>query len=57
MERIIKLIEDELDRKDEMIALRNWEIEELREKLKKAEEELETYRGKTAFEGALKANG
>lgn len=47
MERIVKLIEDELDRLEEMVALRNWEIEELKEKLKKAEEALAHYRVKT----------
>ena len=47
MERIVKLIEDELVRLEEMVALHKWEIEELKEKLKKAEEALAHYRVKT----------
>ena len=43
MERIVKLIEDELDRLEEMIALQKWEIEELKEKLNRAEEALMPY--------------
>jgi ribosomal protein L29 len=57
MERIVKLIEDELDRMEEMIALRNWEIEELKEKLKKAEEELAHYRVRRPFSEAVKTDG
>lgn len=57
MERIVKLIEDELDRMEEKIALQKWEIGELKEKLKKAEEELAYYRERRPFSEAVKTDG
>lgn len=57
MDRIINLIEAELKRQEDIIALQKWEIEDLKEKLKKAEEELSLYRNRQPFLDAVKTDG
>ena len=54
MDRIINIIEAELKRKDEMIELQKWKIEDLTEQLKNAEEALQEYRRRSPFAEVIK---
>lgn len=49
MEIIINLIEAELKRQEDEIALQKWKIEDLTQKLKEAEEILERCRVRKTF--------
>lgn len=54
MDRIINLIEAELKRQEEVIALQKWKIEDLTEQLKNAKEQLEGYRMRIPFAEKVK---